>query len=331
MDKSLYNNHLTILHEELIAAMGCTEPIAIAYVSALAQKTLGSQPVSCEVLCSGNIVKNVMGVVVPKSEGQRGIAVAAVLGIVGGNADQELQVLESITSEDVIKARQLVAQGFCTCQLAKGVENLFVEVHLTDADGHRVTAQIKDHHNNVTLLQKDDTVLISAQAVSSPAQSRADRSLLSVKNILEFADCANLDDVRDLLNRQVLYNCAISQEGLQNPYGAQVGRTLLAHCGNDLRTRAKAAAAAGSDARMGGCPLPVVINSGSGQSRIDHHLAHRRIRSGVSHFRRENAAGAYCCKPHFRPSEKIHWQSLCLLWGNERGLRFRCGHRVYVG
>ena len=268
MDKSLYNNHLTILHEELIAAMGCTEPIAIAYVSALAQKTLGSQPVSCEVLCSGNIVKNVMGVVVPKSEGQRGIAVAAVLGIVGGNADQELQVLESITSEDVIKARQLVAQGFCTCQLAKGVENLFVEVHLTDADGHRVTAQIKDHHNNVTLLQKDDTVLISAQAVSSPAQSRADRSLLSVKNILEFADCTNLDDVRDLLNRQVLYNCAISQEGLQNPYGAQVGRTLLAHCGNNLRTRAKAAAAAGSDARMGGCPLPVVINSGSGNQGL---------------------------------------------------------------
>ena len=268
MDKNLYDNFLAILHEELIAAMGCTEPIAIAYVSALARKALGTQPVSCEVLCSGNIVKNVMGVVVPKSEGQRGIAVAAVLGIVGGDSDQELQVLESVTSEDVARARQLISQGFCTCRLAQGVENLFVEVHLTDADGHQVTAQIKGHHNNVTLLQKDDTVLVSAKAGSDAAQHHADRSLLTVKRILEFADCVNPDDIRELLGRQVAYNCAISQEGLEKPYGAQVGRTLLAHCGNDLRTRARAAAAAGSDARMGGCPLPVVINSGSGNQGL---------------------------------------------------------------
>ena len=140
MEKKLYDNCVEILKEELIAAMGCTEPIAIAFVSALARKTLGSEPVSCEVLCSGNIVKNVMGVVVPNSQGQRGIAVAAVLGIVGGDSDRELEVLQSVTPEDVEKARKLIAEGFCTCQLAKGVENLFVEVHLKDAEGHTVTA-----------------------------------------------------------------------------------------------------------------------------------------------------------------------------------------------
>ena len=259
MEKKLYDNCVEILKEELIAAMGCTEPIAIAFVSALARKTLGSEPVSCEVLCSGNIVKNVMGVVVPNSQGQRGIAVAAVLGIVGGDSDRELEVLQSVTPEDVEKARKLIAEGFCTCQLAKGVENLFVEVHLKDAEGHTVTAQIKDHHNNVTLLQKDDTVLVSAK--------QGDRSLLTIKGILEFADEVRMEDVKELLDRQIQMNSAISQEGLKNPYGAEVGRVLLQH-GNDLRTRARAAAAAGSDARMGGCALPVVINSGSGNQGI---------------------------------------------------------------
>ena len=267
MEKKLYDNCVEILKEELIAAMGCTEPIAIAFVSALARKTLGSEPVSCEVLCSGNIVKNVMGVVVPNSQGQRGIAVAAVLGIVGGDSDRELEVLQSVTPEDVEKARKLIAEGFCTCQLAKGVENLFVEVHLKDAEGHTVTAQIKDHHNNVTLLQKDDTVLVSAKQDSSANTKKGDRSLLTIKGILEFADEVRMEDVKELLDRQIQMNSAISQEGLKNPYGAEVGRVLLQH-GNDLRTRARAAAAAGSDARMGGCALPVVINSGSGNQGI---------------------------------------------------------------
>ena len=264
MEKKLYDNCVEILKEELIAAMGCTEPIAIAFVSALARKTLGSEPVSCEVLCSGNIVKNVMGVVVPNSQGQRGIA---VLGIVGGDSDRELEVLQSVTPEDVEKARKLIAEGFCTCQLAKGVENLFVEVHLKDAEGHTVTAQIKDHHNNVTLLQKDDTVLVSAKQDSSANTKKGDRSLLTIKGILEFADEVRMEDVKELLDRQIQMNSAISQEGLKNPYGAEVGRVLLQH-GNDLRTRARAAAAAGSDARMGGCALPVVINSGSGNQGI---------------------------------------------------------------
>ena len=244
MEKKLYDNCVEILKEELIAAMGCTEPIAIAFVSALARKTLGSEPVSCEVLCSGNIVKNVMGVVVPNSQGQRGIAVAAVLGIVGGDSDRELEVLQSVTPEDVEKARKLIAEGFCTCQLAKGVENLFVEVHLKDAEGHTVTAQIKDHHNNVTLLQKDDTVLVSAKQDSSANTKKGDRSLLTIKGILEFADEVRMEDVKELLDRQIQMNSAISQEGLKNPYGAEVGRVLLQH-GNDLRTRARAAAAAG--------------------------------------------------------------------------------------
>ena len=252
MEKKLYDNCVEILKEELIAAMGCTEPIAIAFVSALARKTLGSEPVSCEVLCSGNIVKNVMGVVVPNSQGQRGIAVAAVLGIVGGDSDRELEVLQSVTPEDVEKARKLIAEGFCTCQLAKGVENLFVEVHLKDAEGHTVTAQIKDHHNNVTLLQKDDTVLVSAKQDSSANTKKGDRSLLTIKGILEFADEVRMEDVKELLDRQIQMNSAISQEGLKNPYGAEVGRVLLQH-GNEQQKQQRLYRGGGEDHK---CPHP---------------------------------------------------------------------------
>jgi len=268
MEQTLYNNCLSILRDELIVALGCTEPIAIAYVAALARKTLGADPVSCEVRCSGNIVKNVMGVVVPNSGGQRGIAVAAVLGIVGGDADRELQVLETVTPADAERARRLVAGGFCDCQLAEGVENLFVEVRLTDAGGHRTIARIKDRHNNVTLLTKDETVLISAQQESGGHRQAGDKRLLSIRTILDFADSVKMEDIEDIIGRQIACNTAISQEGLQNSYGAEVGRVLMERGGNDLRTRARAAAAAGSDARMNGCPLPVVINSGSGNQGI---------------------------------------------------------------
>ena len=268
MEQTLYDNCLAILKDELMVALGCTEPIAIAYVAALARKTLGAEPVSCVVRCSGNIVKNVMGVVVPNSGGQRGIAVAAVLGIVGGDADRELQVLETVTPEDIERARRLIAEDFCDCQLAEGVENLFVEVHLTDAEGHHATAQIKDHHNNVTLLKKDDTVLVSAGQESCEHHQTGDKSLLSIETILEFADNVRMEDIEEVIGRQIAYNTAISREGLQNSYGAEVGRVLMENGKDDLRTRARAAAAAGSDARMSGCPLPVVINSGSGNQGI---------------------------------------------------------------
>lgn len=251
-----------------MVALGCTEPIAIAYVAALARKVLDADPTKCVVRCSGNIVKNVMGVVVPNSDGQRGIAVAAVLGLVGGDADRELQVLETVTPEDIERTRQLIAEGFCTCELAEGVENLYVEVRLTDADGHCATAEIKDQHNNVTRITKDGQVLLTKAANDGNEQHGVDKSLLSIKTILDFADHVKLEDIEEVIGRQLTYNTAISEEGLQNSYGAEVGRVLMATGENDLHIRARAAAAAGSDARMSGCPLPVVINSGSGNQGI---------------------------------------------------------------
>lgn len=268
MEQALYDNCLAILKNELMVALGCTEPIAIAYVAALARKVLDAEPAECVVRCSGNIVKNVMGVVVPNSGGQRGIAVAAVLGIVGGDADRELQVLETVTSGDIERTRQLIAQGFCNCELVEGVENLYVEVQLTDADGHRATAEIRDRHNNVTRITRDGQVLLTQAPEDGDAQHGIDKSLLSIETILEFADRVKLEDIEEVIGRQIAYNTAISEEGLQNSYGAEVGRVLMEKGGNDLHIRARAAAAAGSDARMSGCPLPVVINSGSGNQGI---------------------------------------------------------------
>ena len=260
MDRELYENHLTILRSELIMALGCTEPIAIAYAAAKARQILGEMPETCTVHCSGNIVKNVMGVTVPNSGGLKGIDVAATLGIVGGDPEMELAVLESVTTEDQKKVRELLDKGFCTCKLIENVATLYIVVELA-AGEHTALVEIQKTHKNITRMEKDGVSLLEQTATPEEVvQKTGNRELLTVENIIEFAGEVKIEDIEPILSPQIECNMAICREGLENPYGAEVGRILLD--GNDHPTvglKARAYAAAGSDARMNGCPMPVVM------------------------------------------------------------------------
>ncbi len=269
LDQALYENHLTILRSELSMALGCTEPIAIAYAAAKARQLLGEMPEHCTVHCSGNIVKNVMGVTVPNSGGLRGIDVAATLGIVGGNPELELAVLEGITDEHRAKVRELLKGDFCSCKLIENVATLYIVVELT-AGEHSALVEIQNTHKNITRMQKDGVDCPGVTVTKEEKiQQSGDRSLLTVKNILEFADEVKLSEVEPILTPQIECNMAICREGLEHSYGAEVGRVLLeGYTDPPVHIRARAYAAAGSDARMNGCPMPVVINSGSGNQGI---------------------------------------------------------------
>ena len=262
MDQKLYDSYVKILKNELVPALGCTEPIAIAYAAAKAREVLGQMPESIELCCSGNIIKNVKGVKVPNSNGLKGIDVAATLGVVGGCAERELEVLEDVTEADIENTKKLVQQGFCTCTLKEGVENLYIVAKVI-AGEHSAEVTIVNRHTLISRIVKDGEILYQI-AAHEDSPEYVDKSVLNVKDILEFADTVKIEDIKEILDRQITMNSAISDEGLRHPYGAQVGRTLLNEYGNDVKIRARARAAAGSDARMSGCELPVVINAGSG-------------------------------------------------------------------
>lgn len=263
MDSALYANYLNILKHELVPALGCTEPIAIAYASAKAVQVLGEFPDTIEMNCSGNIIKNVKGVTVPNSGGMKGIDVAAILGAVGGNADKALEVLEGITPAHIARTKELLAQKICSCSLAEGVANLYITARVTKGR-HFAEVTIINHHTNITKIVKDGQVLLDLPVEAEAEDAGIDKSLLTVKDILEFANEVRFEDIEEVISRQVKMNSAIAQEGLDNNYGAQIGKTLMHVWGKGVTTRACARAAAGSDARMGGCSMPVVINSGSG-------------------------------------------------------------------
>lgn len=262
LDKKLYDNYVQILKNELVPALGCTEPIAIAYAAARAREVLGDFPDHVDMRCSGNIIKNVKGVTVPNSGGMKGIDVAAILGIVGGDASRELEVLESVLPEHIEKTRELAAAGYCTCTLQEDVANLYIVATARKGE-HYAEVTIINRHTYITRIVRDGEVLYET-AVSQESDEYVDKSLLNVKDILAFADTVRIEDVKEVLDRQIEMNSAIADEGLMHPYGAQIGRTLLQVYGDDVKVRAKARAAAGSDARMGGCSMPVVINCGSG-------------------------------------------------------------------
>lgn len=261
MDIRIYQKYLNVLHSELITALGCTEPIAIAYAAAKAREVLGEFPMRAVVRCSGNIVKNVKSVTVPNSGGMVGIEIAAILGIVGGNAAAKLEVLACITDADREKAQQLLDAGFCQCKLQTGVDNLYVDVFVKSAD-HSARVIVMNRHTFITKVIKDDEVLLE-QIPMNEAAARDDLPM-SIAGILEFADCVAMKDIEEVIGRQIELNTAISQEGLTGNYGAKIGYLLRNSYTDDVKIRAIAAAAAGSDARMSGCALPVVINSGSG-------------------------------------------------------------------
>lgn len=270
MEQKVYEAYVKILKDELVPALGCTEPIAIAYAAAKARQVLGDFPESIEMCCSGNIIKNVKGVTVPNSGGLKGIDVAAVLGVVGGNAEKELEVLEGVTEEDIEATKRLVAENFCQCRLQEGVENLYVVAKLKKGE-HSAEVTIVNRHTLITKIVKDGEILFE-NTISSDAPDYVDRSILNVRDILIFADEVAIEEVSEILDRQMKYNTAIAEEGLRHAYGAEVGRTLLRVYGDDIKVRARAYAAAGSDARMGGCSMPVVINSGSGNQGMTASL-----------------------------------------------------------
>lgn len=263
MNSELYTNYLRILEHELVPALGCTEPIAIAYASAKAVQILGEFPDTIEMQCSGNIIKNVKGVVVPNSGGLKGIDVAAILGAVGGDADSELEVLENVLPEHIERTKELVAQKICSCSLIEGVANLYITAKVIKGE-HYAEVTIAGTHTNIIKIVKDDVVFIDKPLQTNSDDEDFDKSKLTVKDILEFADTVKIEDVKELLDRQIKLNSAIAQEGLDNNYGAQIGKTVMHVWAKSASTRACARAAAGSDARMSGCSLPVVINSGSG-------------------------------------------------------------------
>lgn len=202
MDKSLYNNYCGILKAELVPALGCTEPIAIAFAAAKARDVLGSFPEHIEMSCSGNIIKNVKGVTVPNAGGMKGIDVAATLGVVGGDADNQLEVLEHVTQEHIEKTKQLVEQGFCSCNLVEDVANLYI-VAAVRGQGHEAEVTIINRHTYITKIVKDGETIFQRSMEHDGDSNVVDRSKLNVKDILEFADQVDLDDVREVLERQV--------------------------------------------------------------------------------------------------------------------------------
>lgn len=272
MEERLYAAYGRILKKELVAAMGCTEPIAIAYAAAKCREILGTRPLHCHVRCSGNIVKNVMGVTVPNSGGLKGIDVAATLGVLGGDAGRDLEVLQSIQPAHIDEAKKLLQEGFCTCSLEQGVENLYIRIHLTAA-GEEAVVEIRNYHKNITYIEKNGQVLYQQDRSCTEivVKDDPDKALLNIADILEFAADPD-EETLALMEHQLRYNLGIAREGMDHSYGAQVGRTLLRGVRklnpDTARTAAKAYAAAGSDARMNGCAMPVVINSGSGNQGL---------------------------------------------------------------
>ena len=265
-----YSTYIEILKEELVPAMGCTEPIAIAYCGAKARDVLGCMPDSVTLYVSGNIVKNVKSVIVPNTNGLKGIEAAAAAGIVGGKAEKILEVIAEVTEEQKQQMRDFLATCPITIRPAEGEEALDIWMILHKGSDSAVV-RISGYHTNIVLIEKNGEVLFKTGEVQATEDLLADKSLLNIKDIVEFANILDVEDVKEIFDRQISYNMAIAEEGLRNSWGANVGSVLLKY-NQDLRTKARAYAAAGSDARMSGCELPVIINSGSGNQGMTASL-----------------------------------------------------------
>lgn len=259
-----YQTYVNILKEELVPALGCTEPIAIAYASAKAREVLGTIPGKIIAECSGNIIKNVKGVVVPTTKGMRGIAAAAIIGAIGGDASKELQVLSGVDKTHLEQAKALIEKGVCEERLLDTPAKLHIIIKAIKDDEYALV-EIIHTHTGIVRIEKNNNILFEVPYDKEEnIKESEDRECLNIEDIIEFANTVDINDVKDVLSMQVEYNTAISEEGLSRIYGANIGMTLLSIYGDDVKVRAKAAAAAGSDARMSGCEMPVVINSGSG-------------------------------------------------------------------
>ena len=269
MEKSniKYQSYIQILKEELIPAMGCTEPIALAYAAAKAREVLGCLPDKVHIDASGSIIKNVKSVIVPNTDQLRGIPAAATAGIVAGKAEKALEVISEVSKEQIEQMKTFLDSAQITVNhVDNGITfDIIVDVW-KDSDHAKV--RIANFHTNIVHIEKNGEILLDIPVEDDSEEGLTDRSLLDVESIWDFITTVDIDDIHDLLKRQIDCNTAIAEEGLRNDYGANIGKVLLKTYGYDVRTRAKAMAAAGSDARMNGCELPVIINAGSGNQGI---------------------------------------------------------------
>lgn len=267
---SRYRHFVQILREELVPAMGCTEPIAIAYGAAKAREVLGHLPERMLVEASGNIIKNVKSVVVPNTGGLKGISAAAAAGAVAGDPGKILEVISTVTEGQKAEIRDYLDR--CEIRVKPAPGDVVFDVILTLWAGEdSVRLRIMDYHTNIVLIEKNGVPLLQCGAVTPAGEAASgltDRSCLSVDAIVDFADTVDLEDVAAPVERQLDYNCAIAREGMARDWGANIGKVLREHYGDDIKIRARAMAAAGSDARMSGCEMPVIIVSGSGNQGI---------------------------------------------------------------
>ena len=258
-----YRNYVEILRRELVPAMGCTEPIAIAYCAAKARAVLGCLPDKVTIAASGNIIKNVKSVIVPNTGGRKGIEAAAAIGIVAGDEEAGLEVIAHAKDEDKAKLADYMKQTELRVEFAESDHVL--DIIVTASKGaDTVEVQVVNEHTNIVKITRNGQVLLEKEIVNTVDTGKPDYECLTIENIYDFAMSCDLTDVQEIIDRQIAYNTAIAEEGLKNDYGANIGKTLLKAYGNSVHIRARAKAAAGSDARMNGCELPVVINSGSG-------------------------------------------------------------------
>ena len=262
-----YDLYLNILKEELVPAMGCTEPICLAYAAAKAREVLGELPEKVDILASGNIIKNVKSVIVPNTNGMKGLKASVAIGIIGGDADKELEVIANVTAEQKKQTQEFLDSTPMNITHINSEEQLDVTIKLYKSN-HSASVRISGFHTNIVHIQKDTNVLFKSTTISKPSENLTDRTILSMEGIYDFANNVEINDVKEILERQLKHNKAISEEGLKNDWGANIGSLLLNNYGNDVKVKAKAWAAAGSDARMNGCEMPVIINSGSGNQGI---------------------------------------------------------------
>ena len=263
MTKEIYTAYCDILKEELRLAMGCTEPIAIAYSASIARSYLSEEPTEILIGLSGNIIKNTKSVVVPATGGMHGIPAAVVAGTVANQPDLVLEVLSSLTEADIPKMKAMMENCAIVVRELDTTHIFEILIQMKNAN-EEVKVRLLDRHTNLVYVEKNGQVLVKNQAEEEDGGIKTDRSLLTVENIVKFVNEVNLDDVRELLERQITCNMAIAEEGMKNNYGACIGKVIYKNGNCSLADKARAYAAAGSDARMNGCEMPVCIISGSG-------------------------------------------------------------------
>ena len=315
-----HKTYAQILREELTPAFGCTEPIALAYCAAKAREVLGQMPTEVIIEASGNIIKNVKSVIVPNTGGMKGIPAAAAAGIVAGDSKACLEVIAKVTPEEQKEIAEYLNNVPFSVKAMEDGDKLDIRVTVK-AEENSAVVRVSKHHTDIVYIAHNGEVMLNEQDdcecaqklaanQAAAAEQRADRSRLSIEGIVEYAKTADLSTVSDLLNRQIEYNYNIAQAGVKENWGANVGSVLLDTYGEDVRTKARAYAAAGSDARMSGCELPVVINSGSGNQGITVSVP---VIIYAKEYHKSDASCTFGIKSYCNSHQDRNWTIVCIL------------------